>query len=338
MWSAARVVSTAADAAEIGPPIERTRIYVLDEHLRPVPVGVVGEVCLAGHGVARGYHDRPRLTARSFRPDPWSDEPGARMYRTGDLGRWREGGGLELIGRNDHQVKVRGYRIECGEIEVVLRAHRDVRQAVVVAAARAGEPELVAYIVPRRGSSLARPQTVLLDELRPHLRASLPDYMIPSLVIALSSLPLTPNAKVDRAALPAPQWGAQGSAVERVEPRNPVEAALARIWSDLLATESPIGVHDNLFALGAHSLTVTRFVVRVADAYDVNLPVHHVFAGPTIAELAEVISADPNFGADTASPRHPELDALSDEDLDELLRAALAQRNRRQAQPGGGDS
>ena len=300
----------------------------------PVPVGVVGEVCLAGGGVARGYHDRPRLTARPFRPDPWSDEPGARMYRTGDLGRWREDGGLELIGRNDHQVKVRGYRIECGEIEVALRAHRDVRQAVVVAAARAGEPELVAYVVPRRGSALAQPGIDVLEELRPHLRASMPDYMMPSLVVALPSLPLTPNAKVDRAALPAPQWGAQDPAADRVEPRNPVEATLARIWADLLATEAPLGVHDNLFALGAHSLTATRFVVRVADAFGVSLPVHHVFAGPTIAELAEVISADPNFGAETAATGHPELDALSDEDLDELLRAAMAQRNRRQASPG----
>jgi len=132
VWSAARVVTSAADAAEIGPPIEHTRVYVLDERLMPVPVGVVGEVWLAGRGLARGYYDRPRLTAASFRPDPWGDEPGTRMYRTGDLGRWREGAGLELIGRNDHQVKVRGYRIECGEIEALLRAHPGVRQAAVI--------------------------------------------------------------------------------------------------------------------------------------------------------------------------------------------------------------
>ncbi len=207
VWSAAGVVTSAAEAAEIGPPIEHTRVYVLDERLMPVPAGVVGEVCLAGQGVARGYHGQPRLTARSFRPDPWSDEPGARMYRTGDLGRWREGAGLELIGRNDHQVKIRGFRIECGEIEAVLRAHRDVRQAAVVTATRAGEPALVAYVVPRRGSAVAQPGTDLLEELRPHLRAALPDYMIPALVVALPALPLTPNAKVNRAALPAPQWG-----------------------------------------------------------------------------------------------------------------------------------
>jgi hypothetical protein len=299
---------------------------------------VVGEVCLAGRGVARGYHDRPRLTARSFRPDPWSDEPGARMYRTGDLGRWREGGGLELIGRNDHQVKIRGFRIECGEIEAVLRAHRDVRQAAVVTATRAGELALVAYVVPRRGSVLAQPGADLVEELRPHLRATLPDYMVPALVVALPTLPLTPNAKVDRAALPAPQWAAPASAAGRVLPRNPVETTLAQIWSDLLGTEGPVGVHDNLFALGGHSLTATRFAARVADTYGVSLPVHHVFAGPTIAELAEVVSADPDFGLAAGSSSHAELDALSDKELDELLRAAIAQRNRRRATAGGPDS
>src|SRR5262249_52257550 len=151
----------AAKAAEIGSPIDHTRVYVLDDLLMPVPVGVLGEVCLAGRGVARGYHDRPILTARSFRPDPWSDEPGARMYRTGDLGRWLDGGGLELVGRNDHQVKIHGFRVELGEIETVLRRHRDVRHAVVVTSLRAGELVLVGYVVPRRGSALAQPGTDL---------------------------------------------------------------------------------------------------------------------------------------------------------------------------------
>jgi AMP-binding enzyme/phosphopantetheine binding protein len=338
VWSAAGVVTSAADAAHIGPAIENTRIYVLDERLAPVPVGVIGEVWIAGQGLARAYHDRPRLTARSFRPDPLSREPGARMYRTGDLGRWRDGGGLELIGRNDYQVKIRGFRIECGEIEAVLRAHRDVRQAAVVPVTRADEPVLVAYVVPRRGSAVAQPDINLLEELRPHLRAVLPDYMIPALVVALPALPLTPNAKVDRAALPAPQWDARPSAVGHVEPRNPVELTLARIWGELLATEAPIDMHDNLFALGGHSLTATRFVARVADVYGVSLPVHEVFAGPTIAELAVAISADPGFGSAAAAPspaRHADLSALSDVDLDELLRAALAERNRRLAANGG---
>ena len=207
VWSAAGVVTGAAMAGDIGPPIDNTRVYVLDERLMPVPVGVVGEVCLAGRGVARGYHDRPRLTARAFRPDPWSGEPGARMYRTGDLGRWREGAGLELIGRNDHQVKIRGFRIEWGEIEAVLRAHRDVRQAVVVTASgpasrRWSRTSCPAGAAPRR----SRTRTCW-RKLRPHLRAALPDYMIPALVVALPALPLTPNSKVDRAALPAPAVG-----------------------------------------------------------------------------------------------------------------------------------
>ncbi|MEO7262781.1 MAG: amino acid adenylation domain-containing protein [Jatrophihabitantaceae bacterium] len=329
VWSAAGVVTEGPGPVEIGEPIEHTRVYLLDERLAPVPVGVVGEVYLAGRGVARGYSDRPRLTAQSFRPDPWSDEPGARMYRTGDLGRWRESGGLELIGRTDHQVKIRGFRIECGEIEAVLRSHRDVRQAAVVPAIRGDEPVLVGYVVPRRGSAAAEPGVDPLELLRPHLKASLPDYMVPDLIMALPALPLTPNAKVDRAALPEPEWGLRPSTVERVEPRNPVEETLARIWGELLATPTAVGMTDNLFAIGGHSLTATRFVARVADSYGVNLPVHEIFAHPTIGELAEIVAKDPEFGRETSD----ELDALSDEALDELLRAALAQRNRRRAAP-----
>jgi acyl-coenzyme A synthetase/AMP-(fatty) acid ligase len=329
VWSSAGPVTSTEKAAEIGPPIDHVSMYILDEQLMPVPVGVAGEVCVGGRGVTRGYHNQPRLTARSFRPDPWSEEPGARMYRTGDLGRWREDGSLELIGRNDHQVKVRGFRIECGEIEAVLRKHRDVRQAVVVTAPRAGEPALVAYIVPRRGGAAAQPGTDLVEEFRPHLRAALPDYMIPALIVALPALPLTPTAKVDRAALPAPQWSVLATATESAQARNPVEATLAGIWGDLLGTQAPVGVHDNVFALGGHSLTATRFVARIADVYGVSLPVHQVFAGPTIAELAEVIAADPDFGQGTVSSRHAELDELSDDDLDDLLRAAIAQRTRR---------
>jgi amino acid adenylation domain-containing protein len=331
VWSSAGPVTSTDKAAEIGPPIDHVSMYILDDQLMPVPVGVVGEVCVGGRGVTRGYHNQPRLTARAFRPDPWSDEPGVRMYRTGDLGRWREDGSLELIGRNDHQVKVRGFRIECGEIEAVLRKHREVRQAVVVTAPRAGEPALVAYVVPRRGGAAAQPGTDLVEEFRPHLRAALPDYMIPALIVALPALPLTPTAKVDRAALPAPQWSVLSATTESAQPRNPVEATLAGIWGDLLGTQAPVGVHDNLFALGGHSLTATRFVARVADVYGVSLPVHQVFTGPTIAELAEVIAADPDFGQGAVSSRHAELDDLSDDDLDDLLRAAIAQRTRRRA-------
>jgi amino acid adenylation domain-containing protein len=331
VWSSAGVITSAARAADIGPPIDNVRVYILDERLMPVPVGVLGEVCVGGRGVTRGYYNQPRLTARMFRPDPWSNEPGARLYRTGDLGSWREDGSLQLIGRVDHQVKIRGFLIECGEIEAVLRAHGDVRQAVAVAAPRGGESALVAYIVPRRDSAAAKPGADLLEVFRPHMRARLPDYMIPALVVALPALPLTLTAKVDRASLPAPEWSAVTPAAGRVEPRNSVEATLAQIWGDLLDAHAPVGVHDNLFTLGGHSLTATRFVARVGDTYGVELPVHQVFAGPTIAELADVIAAHPDFRVTAGSSRHTELDALSDEDLDELLRAALAQRNRRRA-------
>ncbi|MFL6162142.1 MAG: amino acid adenylation domain-containing protein [Jatrophihabitantaceae bacterium] len=335
VWSAAGVV--AGGPIEIGPPIEHTRVYLLDDRLAPVPVGVVGEVWLAGAGLARGYHDRPWLTAQSFRPDPWSEQRGARMYRTGDLGRWSAGSGLQLLGRTDHQVKLRGFRIECGEIEAVLRAHREVRQAAVVTALRGSEPALVAYVVPRRGGAAAEPTTDLLELLRPHLRAALPEYMVPDLVVALPMLPTTPNGKVDRAALPAPDWDSRRlPAGEHVEPRNPVEATLAGIWAELLATGIPIGVRDNLFAVGGHSLTATRFVARVADTYGVQLPVHQIFATPTIGELAEIVAADPGF-SQPGEARHAELDSLSDADLDELLRAALAQRNRRRAIQGEPD-
>jgi acyl carrier protein len=162
--------------------------------------------------------------------------------------------------------------------------------------------------------------------------------MIPALVMALPALPLTPNAKVDRKALPAPAWDTAPSGAGRVEARNPVEAVLAQIWADLLAAPEPVGVHDNLFALGGHSLTITRFVVRVADTYGVNLPIHQVYNAPTVAELAELVAADPDFGMVATSSFDAELDALSDEDLDALLRAALAQRNRRRAAANGTDS
>ena len=337
VWSAAGLVRPAAGPVEIGQPIEHTRLYLLDERLAPVPVGVVGEVYLAGRGLARGYAGRGRLTAAAFRPDPFSDQPGARMYRTGDLGRWLDGAGLQLLGRTDQQVKVRGFRIECGEIEAVLRAHRQVRQAAVVVADRAGEPALVGYIVPRRAPRTAgaagRLRSTCWNCSGRTCGPALPDYMMPELIVALTAMPLTPNGKVDRRALPEPDWGSRRVAAEPVAPRTPLEQALAAIWSELLASQVPIGVTDNLFALGGHSLTVTRFVVRVADSYRVQLPVHQVFASPTIAELAAIVAADPGFDQAADSSRQAELDALSDEDLDELLRAALAQRNRRRAVP-----
>jgi hypothetical protein len=280
------------------------------------------------------------------------------MYATGDLGRWADGGGLQLIGRTDHQVKLRGYRIECGEVEAALRSHREVRQAAVLVARRAGEPVLVGYVVRRRAPARPAdpagepaapadpaaeptgPATELLELLRPHLRATLPEYMIPDLIVALPALPLTPNGKIDRAALPEPDWGTV-RAPARLEPANPVEATLAGIWGELLASPRAFGMDDNLFNVGGNSLTATRFVSRVGDTYRVQLPVHQVFATPTIGELARIVSAEleaAEFDAATGPSRQAELDELSDEELDQLLRAALAQRNRRRAVPGDTES
>lgn len=337
VWSASGIVHSGPGPVEVGPPIDHTRVYVLDELLSPVPMGVIGEVYLAGRGVARGYHGAPRLTAARFVPEPWAAEPGSRMYRTGDLGRRHDGGGLELVGRTDHQVKIRGFRIECGEIEAALRSHPDIRQSAVVAATRGGESHLVAYVVPRRGSAAAREGADLAETLRGHLRETLPEYMLPVLVMALPSLPLTANAKVDRAALPLPDWAAVVVG-DRVGPRDPIESALAEIWADLLTLSTPIGVHDNLFALGGHSLTATRLVSRMWEAFGVDVPVHRVFSGPTIAELATAVVEDPEFGVPAPSGPKVDLDALgdlSDDELDELVRAALTQRSRRRIGAAG---
>jgi amino acid adenylation domain-containing protein len=304
-WSGASV--------PIGRPISGTRAYVLDGALRPVPIGVAGELYAAGDGVARGYLDRPAQTAERFVPDPFSAEPGGRMYRTGDRVRWtevresevrkygstevRQGGGadevssgsgaivlpysrtlvLSYLGRLDAQVKVRGFRIEPGEVEAALMRHPSVADCAVVARddGAAGK-RLVAWIV---GAADA-------DELRAHLRRSLPDYMLPSAFVAVDALPLSPNGKVDRAALPAPDAAAE----EFVAPRTPVEEMLAASWAELLGRDR-VGVTENFFALGGHSLLATRAVSRVRTMLGVELSVRALFEAPTVAELAARVEA-----------------------------------------------
>jgi amino acid adenylation domain-containing protein len=321
MWTAADVVTTGEGPVVIGPAIDHTRMYVLDDGAVPVPVGVVGEVHVAGVGVARGYLGH---MSTAFRPDPWATEPGARMYATGDLGRWREDGGLELVGRTDRRVIIRGVRVDCREVEAALLAHQAIRDAAVVGAPRAGETALVAYVVSAADGS-ARSATELLALIRPHLRATLPEPMVPTL-IALPELPLTRDGQVDRAALPAPEW-----AVTLALPRDPVEAAMVRIWADLLGTTEPIGVHDNLFGLGSGSLGVVRFAAWVADTYGVYLAISCITATPTIAALAEIVSADLNSAHITGIAGGAGLSALSDEELDDLLGALFAARDRRRA-------
>ncbi|HEX2188928.1 MAG TPA: amino acid adenylation domain-containing protein, partial [Longimicrobiaceae bacterium] len=238
----------------VGRPIANARLYVLDPHFEPAPVGVPGEVFMAGLPVTRGYLGRPGLTAERFLPDPFRDEPGARMYRSGDRGRWRADGTLEFVGRTDFQVKVRGFRIEPGEIEAALLEHPALVDAVVVAReGGAGERRLVGYVVPEAAAE------VTAAALRAHLKERLPEYMVPSAVVVLERLPLTANGKVDRRALPEPE-PATGEGY--VAPRTPAEELVAGIWAEVLKVER-VGATDDFFALGGHSLLATRVVSRL---------------------------------------------------------------------------
>jgi hypothetical protein len=253
-----------------------------------VPDGVLGELYIGGAGVARGYRNQPRLTAARFLPDPFSSTPGARLYATGDLVR-RRGGRLEFLGRADHQVKVRGYRIELGEIESVLRQHNLVRNAVVtVWRGGADDVRLVAYVLP--GPRLDP------NELRPWLSARLPDHMVPNLVMTIDAVPRTPTGKVDRTALPAPVWAPTRTRV--VAPRDDVERRLAMIWRDVLSLGPAVelGVHDDFFALGGHSLTAAQLLARVRAQLSVHLPLATLFAAPTIAGLAVSIARERGGG------------------------------------------
>lgn len=328
MWAAAGVVAGEGPVV-IGPAIDHARVYILDEEAAPVPAGAVGEVHIAGVGVARGYLGPGRDMPAAFRPDPWAGEPGARMYATGDLGRWREDGGLELVGGTGRRVTVRGVRVDCGEVEAVLRAHPAVGDAAVIGVPRADETALAGYVVPDPDAAV-RSATQLLALVRPHLRAALPESMVPTLVM-LPALPVTRDGQVDRAALPAPEW-----AVTRVAPRNPVEVAMAGMWADLLGTTEPIGVHDNLFGLGGGSLDVVRFAAQIAETYGVALAIYRIVETPTIAALAEIVSADLDSAPVAETAGEAELAGLSDDELDDLVRALHAARDRRRADRADG--
>ncbi|HEX3126552.1 MAG TPA: amino acid adenylation domain-containing protein, partial [Thermoanaerobaculia bacterium] len=257
------------DRVPIGRPVANTRIHIFDREGNPVPVGIAGELHIAGVQVGRGYLHRPDLTAERFVPDPGPDEGGARIYRTGDLARWLADGEVEYLGRIDHQVKIRGFRIELGEIEAALARHPDVREAVVLAR----EQSLAAYVAPQVSA-----------DLRAFLRGSLPEHMIPSAFAFLDAMPLTPNGKVDRKALA--QTGASGTASSSyVAPRTAAEEWLAAVWSELLGVER-IGAHDSFFDLGGHSLLAVRVLSRVRDAFGVELPLKALFESPTLAGLA----------------------------------------------------
>jgi amino acid adenylation domain-containing protein len=292
----------AAPVVLIGRPVPGCRTYVLDEAMRPLPAGVPGELYVGGVQVARGYLGRPAATAERFVPDPFRGRGGARLYRTGDRARWRPDGALEYLGRVDAQVKVRGFRVEPGEVEAALRRHPGVAECAVVARdAAPGEKRLVGYVVPRRDAAAVRPRGGL-DELRAHLRRALPEHMVPGALVPLDALPLTPNGKVDYAALPAPEQAPADGAW--VAPRTPVEEVLAGIWAQVLGRER-VGAGENFFALGGHSLLATRVVSCIRAALGAELPVRSLFEAPTVAELAARVEAARRDGAAPLPPVVP---------------------------------
>ena len=280
----------------IGRPIGNTRAYVLDAHWQPVPIGVPGELYLGGEGLARGYRNRPELTAERFVASPF--EAGARLYRTGDRCRWLADGNLEFLGRLDEQVKLRGFRIELGEIEAVLRQCPGVAQsAAVLREDRPGDKRLVGYVVPGDGNSLSH------AELARHVHDELPEYMVPSAFVALERLPLTPNGKLDRRALPAPDQARPELATGYVAPRNAVEEKLAAVWAEVLGLQR-VGIHDNFFDLGGHSLLATQVISRANSALQAGLAVRDIFESPTLAGLAHRVGQRREPRGERKTQRH----------------------------------
>ncbi|WP_053147013.1 non-ribosomal peptide synthase/polyketide synthase [Pseudomonas sp. P97.38] len=297
----------------IGQPTANNRLYVLDESLRPVPVGVAGEICVGGVGVGRGYLHDPKRTADAFIDHPSLD---ARVYRTGDLGRWRADGVIEYLGRRDQQVKLRGHRIELTEIEHRLAQHANVREAAVLLRENtAGEAWLVAYWS-------AHDDTLGSDGLSDHLRAQLPPYMVPAAFVCLEGLPLNNNGKVDRKALAARELDWQVDTRQSIAPRNALESAVAAIWAEVLGRDS-IGVEDNFFTLGGHSLLATQIVARLRSHFKLELPLRTLFEQPTVALLADAIAARQ---ADAAAPQATALAAPTARPRPALLPLSFSQQ------------
>lgn len=294
----------------IGRPIDNVQVYILDEQLRPVPAGTPGEIYLGGAGLARGYINRPELTAERFLVDPFCETAGAKLYRTGDRARYLADGEIAFLGRIDDQIKIRGYRIEPDEIATVLNAYPGVRISVVAAKEESpGEKYLVAYLVADDDAELVS------SAIRDFLRVRLPEYMIPTVFVRLGSLPLTPNGKVDRAVLPSPD--PMNTVRDRVfvGPRNIVEERVAGILGDLLGLEL-VGVDDNFFLLGGHSLLGTQVIARVRDAFDIELPLRTLFDHPTVAGMS----------AEIERLVYAKLEAMSEEEVQRALNSTRSPR------------
>ena len=297
----------------IGKPIANDAVYVLDDKLQPVPVGVAGELCIGGTGLAQGYLNQPQQTAERFVQNPFSNDADARIYRTGDLARFLPDGNIEFLGRIDAQVKIRGFRVEPAEIEAVLKKHPAVAQTVVVPyEGEPGEKKLAAYVVTA--------STAKGEDFRAFLAQQLPDYMVPSAFVIVDSLPLTANGKLDLRALPAPDQ--QPAAKEHVAPRTPDEEKLAQIWQEVLRLER-VGVTDNFFELGGHSLLATQIISRIRNAFHVQMPLAGFLQNPTIAALAEQISHCPAIESEQEEMARllQELEGISDEEAERLLAA-----------------
>ena len=323
------VAAWAPATIPIGRPIANDEIYILDQHLEPTPIGVPGELCIGGTGLAKGYLNQPQQTAERFIPHPFSKITSARLYRTGDLARFLPDGNVEFLGRIDHQVKIRGFRVEPAEIEAVLKQHPAVRQSVIVPYQdKSGEKRLAAYIV------AAKPPAS--EDLRAFLLQQLPDYMVPSAFVALEALPLTANGKVDLRALPSPEEGQAKVEREFVAPRNPAEEKLVGIWTEVLKLER-VSVNDNFFELGGHSLLATQIISRIRNAFRVQLPLHSFLETPTVAGLAEKISHCPPAETEEEEMARllGELDGLSDEEAERLL-AAEAEKSSEPGKSGSG--
>jgi acyl-coenzyme A synthetase/AMP-(fatty) acid ligase/acyl carrier protein len=282
-YDASREEVNTLDIMPVGTPVHNAKAYVLDENYNLLPIGVPGEICAGGKGVSRGYLNRPDLTAASFVPNPF--EPGRRIYKTGDLGKWLESGTLEFVGRVDNQVKIRGQRMELDEVETVVNQYPAVRQNVVVAKDYVpGDKRLVAYVIPDK-------ETIFnADELRQYLKSKLPEYMVPSYIVEMETFPLTTNGKVNRRALPDPDWNETKDSKTYVAPRNPVEEILAGIWAEILRVDK-VSLHDDFFQIGGHSLLATRLITRVCREFNIDIPLRSIFEQKTIAEQAVLVEA-----------------------------------------------